>query len=136
MRIPLTLAVPFLKLYCTFRLFLPDTPFFPFFLTVVRPTSGLKALCAYSCSFLNQSLASLTCLGFCFLVDSTNTLVFSFVKRGPQSRRVLPNSDLFSFGWNEWNLSPNHYEIVLLLRLKNEVCKIAQRGISHTADTQ
>lgn len=36
---------------------------------------------------------------------------------------------LLPFGWNGGNVSLNHHEIVSLLGLENEVCKIAEHGI-------
>lgn len=81
---PLSLAMPSLELHCSTRLF-TWSAFLPLFLTRVRPTLGLKAPPAYCCSFINNSLACLTCLRFCYLMDSSNTIVFSFVKHGPWS---------------------------------------------------
>lgn len=66
-------------------------------------------------------------------MDSTH-LFYSFVKHGPLSRRGLLNSLIYSSLEGMGRIYPQI--AVLLLRLENEVCKIAEHDIWHTAGTQ
>ena len=76
----LNLAEPFLELPCSPRLFLLKFASLLLFLRGVRLALGLRLSLPTLVFFLNKSLAGLSCLGFCYLVDPDNTFGFLVCK--------------------------------------------------------
>lgn len=70
-----SLAVSFLELHDSPRLFWLDSPFFPPYPHRAQTCFGSDGSPSTPLLSLNTSLAYLTCLGICCLVDSNNILV-------------------------------------------------------------